>query len=118
MGDGSVQLEAAAECRRNHVVQARRRDRGVGTVEGAGVCGETDVVVGPARDDERVEPGAGARGEIGVVERPGVIAAERRPALEEADTDVGAGGRQPPCREAPGESAACDEHLKHVVRLA
>ena len=53
MGDGSVELKAAAECRCNHVVQARRRDRGVGTVEGAGVCGETDVVVGPARDDER-----------------------------------------------------------------
>ena len=114
MRDWGVQEEVVAKRRRDHVVKARGRDRRVGPGDRAGVSREADAVFGPAGDDQAVKPVACRACEVGVVERPGVIATERWAALDQADAHIAPGADQAPCGEAAGEPATCDYDLDHL----
>ena len=80
-------------------------------VEHAASGGKSHFVTRPLPADERSEPRPRGRRDIGVVERPRVVAAQRLSLLEQEQPHIGTFRGKSPRGQTSGQPAAHDEHI-------
>ncbi len=100
------------QARAQHLMEALGADAGIAATELPLPLGEAHLVARPAVGDQGRDPGMLGRGEVWLVEGPGVIATQARAGLHQAPVQLRAGFGQAQGEQSPGQATPDDQQVR------